>query len=85
MAQLLLYLIMFFKSSIVSEITDYVEKMPKERQIKLLDELKKETQKKVSAKKINKDKVLKEIEALTKKSIWENHTKPKLDALNIRY
>ncbi len=36
---------MFFQSPILSEISEYIEKLPKERQLKLLNDLKRETTK----------------------------------------
>jgi hypothetical protein len=70
-----------FQSNIVSEISEYVDKLPKQEQIKLLSRLKKQIQPKV--KKVSNKQIL-ELSKEINKSIFKNHTKKRLDALDIR-
>ncbi|QQR96989.1 MAG: hypothetical protein IPK18_08745 [Sphingobacteriales bacterium] len=72
---------MMFQSNIVSEISEYVDKLPKQEQIKLLSRLKKQIQPKV--KKVSNKQIL-ELSKEINKSIFKNHTKKRLDALDIR-
>jgi len=72
---------MFFQSPIVSEISEYVEKLPKSRQVKLLNDLKKEL--KPKPKKVTQKQIM-ELSKEINKSIFKRYTKPRLDALDIR-
>ncbi|HNE49568.1 MAG: hypothetical protein U0T31_09065 [Chitinophagales bacterium] len=73
---------MNFQSAIVAEINECVEKLPKKRQIKLLNELKKEI--KPKKKKVTQKQIM-ELSKEIKSGAFEKYTKPRLDALNIRY
>ena len=71
---------MVLQTSIVNEISEYVEKLPKDRQVKLLNDLKKETQPK--RKKVTQKQIM-ELSKEINKSTFEKYTKPRLVALNI--
>ena len=73
---------MNFPSAIVAEINECVEKLPKKRQIKLLNELKKEI--KPKKRKVTQKQIM-ELSKEIKSGAFEKYTKPRLDALNIRY